>query len=165
MLYLAVWIILQNEFQVSLAELFISRILQSRNFQRDVLFEVLRKFRRISETEFSMLSRDGLCKEILAVVEAEVSCLALSIIHSVQIILKWSQFFRKQEMTSLIISWHGRLFVQIILFYGSRGTNHLVYTGTIGIIRHHSLSIRRSLTEFEKYYASKLSSPNLLLKI
>ena len=31
------------------------------------------------------------------------------------------------------------------------------YTGNIGIIRYNSLSLRRSLSEFEKNYASKFS--------
>ena len=74
--------LLQTEFQIPISEIFLSRIMQSRICQRDVLCEVLQKYRRISETDFFTLSKDGLCKEILAIVEADVSCLALSLVHS-----------------------------------------------------------------------------------
>lgn len=131
----------KTELQLPVSELFLSRILQPGVFQQHLLHKVLEKNkRRTSEPHFLMLTRDGVRKEILAAIEAENIG-----DDKLDYLMEWKAF----------CSDYFTLWKQNNTPYGLILDSH---TGSIGLIRRQSLSIKRSLSDFEKLYLDRGST-------
>ncbi|KAH7286776.1 hypothetical protein KP509_32G022400 [Ceratopteris richardii] len=120
------------DLQLPVSALFTSRILQPGVYQQHSLHEVLQKYKRnISETDLGSLLREGLETEILTIVETQVGGNS-----KLEQLSKWRDFCR-----DYMSSWKSNN-VPYTLVHSSQTS--------IGLIRRHGVSFRRSLTNFER---------------
>eukprot|EP00250_Pteridium_aquilinum_P008072 c17647_g1_i1 orf=202-4674(+) len=134
----------KTELRLPVSEMFFSRILQSGVYQQHPLHKLLAKYKRnIPETDFGMLTRDGIRKEIMAVIETEntgddkMDCL-----------MQWKAFCK-----DYVTLWKHSNTPYALIFD---------YTGNIGLIRRQSLSVKRSLSNFEKIHIGSCNEGDFL---
>ncbi|MCO5575507.1 hypothetical protein L7F22_029308 [Adiantum nelumboides] len=123
----------KTELQLPVSGIFVSRLLQSGFYQQHSLWKVLQKHRRnISETDFVFLTREGLQREVLAVIDTENMDN-----DKMEHLMQWRNLYR-----DYFLSW-----MQSNVPYSMMLDNR---TASIGLIRRQCVSFRRSLSKFEK---------------
>ncbi|KAI5066304.1 hypothetical protein GOP47_0018928 [Adiantum capillus-veneris] len=134
----------KTELQLPISSMFISRLLQSGVYQQHSLCKVLQKYKRsISETDFGLLTREGLQREVLAVINTENV---------------------ENDKMERLMHWRDLCREYFSLWKLSNVPYSLMFdyqTESIGLIRQQCVSFRRPLSNFEKVYKG-CSDPEFL---